>query len=414
MRPRREIGPGACPVSEWSVEIHLEDQFIAPVAESLEVGGQRLGGGALRRGFAETLQAPDGLLDVLDLAGFGQGHGFVALFLEAGGGLGDWIGRCLGFFARGLGVGPGVRGLSVGGARPGWVSGRVSDGASGLLGRGGGRLRWAVRGAGGAGALENDVAGDAECGEGGEGQEEDAGAIIGDLASEAARRAGRRGGDGGRPGGDFGGGGDAGLAQRGVARGGRRGRGRRTGGGFARLAGAHAGGGDNVRGRLTGEEAHGSEAEVLTIAGRDEDGAAGIAHVIVGTGLGVAVVALAEEIGDAGDIGCEGPELAGGGASKDGSAGDLAAGDEFAECLVGATRAEGLLLIAYEPGAHGVLGGLFRERLEEPGAGWALLGVGVEMAAVGAENAAAGRGGGVVRAGAGAVALALGFDLCVS
>ncbi len=115
---------------------------------------------------------------------------------------------------------------------------------------------------------------------------------------------------------------------------------------------------DVLRGGVSGEEAHTPEAELLAIGWGFEGDAAVSACAIARFDRVRAGVADAEQIGDGGATPGEHPELPGCGAAEGGFGGDSAATDEGAEGLEGAAGAEWLGVVADEPGAHGVLGGL--------------------------------------------------------
>ncbi|TVQ34227.1 MAG: hypothetical protein EA376_00480 [Phycisphaeraceae bacterium] len=140
--------------------------------------------------------------------------------------------------------------------------------------------------------------------------------------------------------------------------------------------------GDRLWAGLAGEETDGRQAELLPVRGGDEDGAAGAAHVFIPRGFAVAIVALAQQIGDARHIAGGGPELPGCGAADDGVGAQPPPGREPLDGLVGAAGPEWVLLVADEPRAHGVLAGLSGKRLKQPPARLAAVPARLRVAAV--------------------------------
>ena len=80
--------------------------------------------------------------------------------------------------------------------------------------------------------------------------------------------------------------------------------------------------------------------------------------MIIGCDLDIAVVAVPQQMGDAGHTTGDGPELLGGRATKDGVPVDLASLDQPHQCLVAAAGLKGPHEIPDEPRPHIVVGGL--------------------------------------------------------
>ena len=129
-----------------------------------------------------------------------------------------------------------------------------------------------------------------------------------------------------------------------------------------------------------------SETEALAIARGAERGAALGAGKHARARGGLAVVADAKDVGEAGARTGRHPELSRGRAADDGIEGDGAAERELDERVECTAWTEGVGLIADEPGPHGVLGGLSRERVEEPAAALAARYAAADPAAIGTDD----------------------------
>ena len=97
-------------------------------------------------------------------------------------------------------------------------------------------------------------------------------------------------------------------------------------------------------------------------------------------------MAVAEQIGDAGDVACDGPELASGRAADDREIFDFARGDAELEHFVGAAGKERTFGVTDEPRTHGNLRGATAEKVVAPAARFTPLGRRLGVAAVRAED----------------------------